>query len=135
MFGLALALSACGGSGGEGPEPPGSNPPAIVNLPPTANAGLDQLVLTGASVSLAGAGTDPDGSISAYAWTQTAGANVALTGPNSANASFTAPAAAGDVTFQLSVTDNAGATHTDTITTIASYAWTQLSGSAVTLSP
>ncbi len=168
MLGLALALSACGGSGGEGPEPPGPNPPAIVNLPPTANAGLDQLVLTGASVSLAGAGTDPDGSISAYAWTQTAGANVTLTGGNSANASFTAPAAAGDLAFQLSVTDNAGATHTDTLTinvnaspvanagtdqsvsaganvtlsggandangTIASYAWTQLSGSAVTLS-
>ncbi len=168
LYSLAVALSGCLDSSGESPDPPGPQPPTAVNLPPTANAGTDQLVLTGASVNLAGSGTDSDGTVTTYAWSQTGGGAVTLANANTASASFTAPATAGDLTFQLFVTDNAGATRTDSIVisvnaaptanagsdqtvsaamtvtlngsatdangTIATYAWTQLSGTAVTLS-
>jgi LmbE family N-acetylglucosaminyl deacetylase/ribosomal protein L14 len=87
------------------------------NQPPTANAGLDQSVDEGTAVSLPGSGTDPDGTIAAYAWTQIAGPGVTLTNANTATASFTAPAVTVNtlLTFQLTVTDNLGATDTDTV--------------------
>ena len=48
------------------------NPPSPVNQAPTANAGADQTVASGATVNLTGAGsTDPDGDTLTYAWTQT----------------------------------------------------------------
>ena len=47
---------------------------SVANTPPTANAGPDQTVASGATVNLNGTGsTDPDGTIASYAWTQTAG--------------------------------------------------------------
>ena len=85
-----------------------------VNVPPTANAGANQSVNESTPVTLTGIGTDTDGTIASYAWTQTAGPTVVLTNANAAVATFTAPAAAVDtvLTFQLIVTDNAGATGT-----------------------
>ena len=87
------------------------------NQPPTANAGTDQAVDEGAAVSLPGSGNDPDGTIASYAWTQTAGPAVTLTGANTANAGFTAPAVTADtvLTFRLTVTDNNSATGTDDV--------------------
>lgn len=86
---------------------------APLNQLPTANAGTTQSVPTLATVNLDGsASSDPDGSIAGYAWTQTAGATVALSNANTATPSFTAPTNAGDLTFSLVVTDNAGATAT-----------------------
>ncbi len=83
-----------------------------VNLAPAANAGTNQTVDEGGAVTLSGSGADIDGTIASYAWTQTAGIAVTLAGANSATASFTAPPAAADtlLTFNLTVTDNAGAT-------------------------
>ena len=46
-------------------------PPA--NRVPTANAGADQAVQEGARVQLAGSGSDSDGSVASYQWSQTAG--------------------------------------------------------------
>ncbi len=90
-----------------------------VNVAPTANAGPDQSVDEQSAVSLNATGsTDSDGTIASYAWTQTAGTVVALTGANTATPSFTAPAvsASGEtLTFQVLVTDNDGATDTDTV--------------------
>ncbi|MFL6475070.1 MAG: PKD domain-containing protein, partial [Nitrososphaera sp.] len=90
-----------------------------VNQAPTANAGSDQTVNEGASVSLDGsASSDGDGTIASYSWTQTAGTAATLTGADSATPSFTAPdvGANGDtLTFELKVTDNDGATATDTV--------------------
>jgi len=87
------------------------------NQSPTADAGVDQTVDEGTAVNLAGNGTDPDGSISSYAWTQIAGPLVSLINENTANASFTAINVDVDtlVTFQLTVTDNDGANATDTV--------------------
>ena len=88
-----------------------------VNLPPSANAGTDQLAQAGAAVSLNGSGSsDPDGTIASYGWTQTAGTTVSLAGAGTATPSFTAPSVSGTLTFQLTVTDNNGATATDTVT-------------------
>jgi chitinase len=82
-----------------------------------ANAGSDQTVQPGARVTLSGAkSTDPDASISFYAWQQTSGPAVTLTGANSVIATFTAPSRKGTLTFQLTVTDQFGLTATDNVT-------------------
>ncbi len=90
----------------------------IVNeAAPIANAGTDKTVKTGVTVNLnGGASSDSDGTVASYAWTQTAGPAVALTGANTATPSFTAPGAPGVLTFQLVVTDNVGLASTpDTV--------------------
>jgi len=86
-----------------------------VNAPPVANAGADQTVQAGAAVSLNGSGADSDGTIASYAWTQTGGDAVTLNGASTATPAFTAPAAAASLAFQLTVTDNQGASHSDSV--------------------
>lgn len=90
---------------------------ANVNAPPTANAGPDKNANGGSAVSLPGSGSDLDGTISSYAWTQVSGTAVALSGATTATASFTAPAVTSttNLTFHLKVTDNLGATGTDQV--------------------
>jgi subtilisin-like proprotein convertase family protein len=88
-----------------------------VNGPPNAAAGPDQEVGTGDSVALDGTGsTDPDGDTLAYAWTQTAGPAVTLTGAATAQLGFTAPGTTATLTFQLTVDDGRGRTDTDSVT-------------------
>ena len=92
-----------------------------VNQPPVANAGPDQSVAAGVTVTLDGTGsTDSDGTIASYAWTQTDGDTVTLTGANTAAPSFTAPSTNAQQTlnFQLTVTDDDGATATDTVSVV-----------------
>ncbi len=93
------------------------------NQVPVAEAGDNQDVETGASVTLNGSGSDDtDGTIESYAWahTQTDGATPApavnLADDDTASPTFTAPATAGVLTFELTVTDDGGATATDTVT-------------------
>ena len=83
------------------------------NQAPTANAGPDQTVASGADVDLDGsASSDPDaGQTLTYAWTAPAG--ITLSDATAASPSFTAPTlAAGDadlmLTFSLTVTDSLG---------------------------
>jgi hypothetical protein len=114
--GLALLLSACGGSSGENPAP---RPP---NVAPTANAGTAQTVTTGVTVTLNGSlSRDSDGSITTYAWTQTGGSPaVTLSSASVVQPTFAAPtvAIATTLTFSLVVTDNAGATSAASTVTI-----------------
>lgn len=86
------------------------------NHNPTASAGTDQNVAGGATVNLAGGGTDQDGDALTYAWTQTTGTTVTLANAGTANASFAAPQVSGTLTFQLTANDGKGGTGTDTIT-------------------
>ena len=91
----------------------------IVNQPPTANAGQDQVVNEGDNVVLDGtSSSDPDGTIESYSWTQTSGTSATLDDASTATPSFTAPnvnTAVDTLTFELTVTDNEGATSTDTV--------------------
>jgi hypothetical protein len=110
----AVALSACGGGGGE----PASSPP--VNRVPTVSAGADQSVAEMTVVNLNGSGSDPDvGDTLTFAWTQTAGQSVTINNANTANADIMAPdVAAGTpevLTFQLSVNDGNGGNATDAV--------------------
>ncbi len=87
-----------------------------INTPPAANAGPDQAVGFGAAVALNGtASTDTDGPIASYAWTQTAGPPVTLSGATTASAGFTAPGSAASLVFQLTVTDSEGLSASDTV--------------------
>ena len=88
------------------------------NSAPSANAGPDQAVATGALVTLAGSGTDPDaGTTLGYSWARTSGpAPVTLSDPAVAGPTFT-PATPGTYVFTLTVTDGSlSATDTVTIT-------------------
>ena len=95
---------------------------AASNVPPTANAGADQTVAEGATVTLNGSGSsDPDGDNNAltYAWTQSSGTpTVTLTGDTTAAPTFTAPenlSANAVLEFMLTVTDLGGASDTDSV--------------------
>jgi dienelactone hydrolase len=92
-------------------------PPPPPNQSPTANAGNDQTVtLPQNSVTLAGSGTDPDGTISFYEWSQTSGPSQALiVSPYSANTVIN-NLAQGSYVFSLKVTDDKGATAVNNIT-------------------
>ena len=93
-------------------------PIEVPNQPPTANAGPDQSVAAGVAVQLDGTGsTDGDGTIVSYAWSQSAGDAVILTGATTATPSFTAPSTntAQTLTFDLTVTDNEALTTTDSV--------------------
>ena len=87
-----------------------------VNVAPTANAGIDQLIkLPSSTGTLSGSGTDPDGTIASYNWAKVSGpASGSITSANSASTAITA-LVQGVYKFRLRVTDNNGATGTDTI--------------------
>jgi Zn-dependent metalloprotease len=88
---------------------------------PTANAGTDQSVTEGNTVTLDGtASSDAGGTIAAYTWTQTdsTGNAVTLSSTSASKPTFTAPDVASAVIliFSLTVTDNDGLTSTaDTV--------------------
>ena len=89
-------------------------PPVVANVGPTAFAGNDQTVGVNTQVTLNGGGsTDSDGSIVSYTWSQIGGTGVTLSGSGSTR-TFTATTA-GSRTFQLTVTDDDGATASDTV--------------------
>lgn len=124
-----LALAACGGGGSDSSAPP----PTPTNQNPTANAGADFSVDEASNGALDGSGADNDGSISAFAWTQTSGPSVGLSSVTVAAPTFVAPAVDADtnVTFRLTVTDDGGATASDTVTvTIANVSSANISPTA-----
>ncbi len=82
------------------PAPPNQPPTAVINSPSS-----NVTVAAGGSVSFSGSGTDPDGTISAYAWT--------FPGGTPASSSVAVPGAVtystpGTYTASLTVTDNGG---------------------------
>ncbi|OVE82286.1 hypothetical protein BVY03_01305 [bacterium K02(2017)] len=82
----------------------------IPNVGPTANAGTDQTVLDNETVNLNGsASSDSDGTIVSYIWTE--GGSQIGSGVNA----VVGPLSAGTHTIILTVTDDDGATDTDTV--------------------
>lgn len=97
--------------------PDNDQPAAPSNTVPTANAGADQDVTEGQTVTLNGAGSsDSDGSIVSYFWQPTDNA-VTFSNPNQATVTFTVPpvTTTTNFTFSLTVTDNDGASDTDIV--------------------
>ena len=94
------------------------------NEAPTADAGDDQRVAPGATVTLTGSGADPDaGDTLTYGWTQTGGDTVTLSDPAAATTTFTAPTQDTPLDFTLTVTDPTGLQHQDqTAVTVAAAA-------------
>jgi len=89
--------------------PPGSN------LPPSASAGPDQNVASGAWVTLSGSGSDPDGRPVSMSWRQVGGPAVTLGGALTSWATFTAPAGDADLEFELTVSDGVDASTDRTV--------------------
>lgn len=88
--------------------------PEAVNKNPIANAGPDKTItLPINTVTLNGSATD-DGSITAYAWTQTAGPSPTLTGQNTSTLQLS-NLTEGVYQFTLTVTDDKGATGSDAV--------------------
>jgi K319-like protein len=84
--------------------------------PTSADAGADQTVQQGQQVTL-----DGSASINAdtFAWTQTAGPAVTLTGADSAVATFTAPVTATTLTFRLTASTGSASSTDDITITVA----------------
>ncbi|WP_276485222.1 PKD domain-containing protein [Paraflavitalea pollutisoli] len=89
----------------------------ITNKAPVANAGADiNVTLPITTIQLDGSGSsDPDGTIAAYAWVKVAGTgNLTIVNATSSKPIIT-EAEAGVYEFELTVTDNKGATATDRV--------------------
>jgi hypothetical protein len=119
----ALLASACGpaqpnpGSGNQdgGPGDAATTPTSQV----TANAGPDQTVDDGASVTLTGRGTDSGGAAITYAWAQAAGPDVTLTGYDQPTATFLAPPLSTTLTFELKASSTTGSATDEVTVTVA----------------
>jgi hypothetical protein len=99
----------------------GGTAPAPTNQAPAVNAGTAQTItLPTSSVQLSGTASDADGTIASYSWTQVSGPATASFS-NAATAATTASGltSAGSYTFQLTATDNAGASaYADLVITV-----------------
>lgn len=96
------------------------------NVPPVADAGPDQTVDEGATVTLNGSNSDDsDDGIESYLWEQVDTTYpVTLSDPAAEQPTFTAPEVGQDgaaLTFRLTVTDYSGATSSDTCIINVSY--------------
>lgn len=89
---------------------------SATNQSPVANAGSNKsITLPTNTANFSGSGTDADGTIASYAWTQISGTAATLSNANSATLSVEVPAA-GTYVFRLTVTDNDGATGSANVT-------------------
>ena len=88
------------------------------NQPPLANAGPDQNVNEGATITLSGANsTDPEGGGLTYSWYQVSGTPVTISNPSGAQTTFVPPNLGPNgetLGFQLTVTDSGGLHSSDT---------------------
>ncbi|WP_172605682.1 PKD domain-containing protein [Shewanella benthica] len=109
MFITSALISGCGSSDDKAPpievEVPNNAPMLSAEFAPLTEKAVSALFVSA---------SDTDGSIASYLWEQTAGPELELTGADSAQISFIAPAVAIDtpISFNVSVTDNEGATTT-----------------------
>ena len=109
---LLLACGGCSDNKQDSITPPPSN------ILPIADAGDEVDTEEESAVTLIGSGTDPDGSVVSYSWQQVSGTNVQLTTTNEPSLSFIIPNLPADeiLSFELTVTDNSGDSHSDIAT-------------------
>ena len=106
-----------GDGDGTGSDGNGDTDPVVPNKAPVANAGLDQRALAGETVYLPGSGQDSDGTIASYEWAQVDGTAAIINNTSAATTTVLLPSvsAAEELSFSLTVTDNDGASHTDSV--------------------
>ena len=111
---FVLILVACGKNSSENSEV--TQVPPALNTAPVVNAGSDQQVDGGETVSLSGTGSDNEGVVT-YSWSQISGPQVTLNQNSIANPSFIAPNVDTDtsITLEVTVSDGEGLTATDTV--------------------
>jgi uncharacterized protein YkwD len=85
------------------------------NQPPSANAGSDQTVDQGSNVVITGSGSDTDGTIVDWSWSQVSGPAVTLSNATQPEVSFTAPGSPGELRLRLTVIDDDGAANSDDV--------------------
>jgi len=113
----------------------GFNTDLIVSIAPTADAGPEQTIDEGATVTLDASNSsssDSDDWIASYLWEQTDGTSVILSDCASDQPTFTAPDVGPDeesLTFHLTVTDNEGLQAQDTC--IVNVSWLNIAPTAV----
>ena len=92
--------------------------PYVDNKAPIADAGVDQVVNEGITVTLDGSNSyDEDDGIASYSWLQLRGTSVSLSDSNASQTTFTSPPVGPggeSLTFQLNVTDFDGQQSSDT---------------------
>jgi hypothetical protein len=96
---------------------------AAANIAPVANAGVDKAItLPVNTVSVTGSGSDGDGTIVAYQWTQigTTPQIATIVSASQAATTINNLGTSGTYQFQLRVTDNSGATATDIMQVVVS---------------
>jgi hypothetical protein len=89
-----------------------------VNKMPVADAGADQTVVEGTSVTVNGGdSTDKDGSIASFSWQQMSGPTISISNSSSPSFTFEAPKVRGDttLTFKLTIKDNENAISEDSV--------------------
>ncbi|MEZ0243894.1 MAG: PKD domain-containing protein, partial [Sphingomonas sp.] len=120
--GQTLTFALTGNDGNTTGQPDTVDITVAANVGPTANPGAQQVVGGGTVATLNGsASTDGDGDTLSYNWSQTSGPQVTIINPNSAIATFTAPApsnAPQTLTFELTVSDGIGSNAASTAVTI-----------------
>ena len=108
---FSLLVSSANGTSAPSTVDVTVNPAQPLNPAPVARAGADRAVASGSAITLDGsASADGDGETISFAWNQTAGPAVTLSGADTAHPTFTAPvvpAASPSATlgFSLVVTD------------------------------
>ena len=86
------------------------------NQVPEANAGQDiQITLPTNSTRLSGSGTDPDGRIASYRWRSVSGPKEFTINSPTRTSTTISNLIKGSYQFELTVTDNSGATDKDTV--------------------
>lgn len=86
------------------------------NAAPVANAGTDKtLTLPTNALTIAGSGTDTDGTVMYWEWTKISGGAATLANVGASTLSVS-NLAAGTYTFRLKITDNSGAVASDDVT-------------------
>ena len=83
---------------------------------PVANAGPDQVVQYGETVTLTGASSTAFAGVDTFSWSENPASSVTLNNALTSTASFTAPDTAGDLVFELKITDNNADMDTDSVT-------------------